>query len=95
MDDLSILQGLSTTLVEGSIYLVRGLPGHHRDSLKKLTLEIFPEPLRNLSVVAKNLEKLPRARFLNNHVHPEDRVLNLVLVEDHCGVHPRLVFLLN
>ena len=95
MDDLSILQGLSTTFVQGSIYLVRGLPGYHRDSLKMLTLEVFAKPLRNLCVVAKHLKKLPRARFLNDHIHPEDRVLNVVLVEDHRGVHPRLVFLLN
>jgi hypothetical protein len=95
MDNLSILQGLSTSLMQGSIYLVRGLPRYHRDSLKKLTLQVFAKPLRNLCVVAKNLKKLPRARLLYDHVHPEDRVLNVILVEDHRGVHPRLVFLLN
>ena len=63
--------------------------------MEELTLEIFSEPLGHLSVVAKNLKKLTWAYLLNNHVHPEDHVLYVVLVEDHRGVHPGLVLLFN
>jgi hypothetical protein len=45
VDDLPILQGLSTTLVQGSIHLFSWLPRCHRYCLEELTLEIFPEPL--------------------------------------------------
>lgn len=46
-------------------------------------------------MVAKDLKKLAWARLLNYHVHPEDRILYVVLVEDHRGVHPGLVLLFN
>ena len=95
VDDLPVLQGLSTTLVKGSIYLVRRFPRYHRHGLEELALEILPEPLGHLCVVAKDLKKLPWTRLLDDHVHPEDRVLYVVLVEDHCSVHPWLVLLLD
>ena len=95
VNDFPILQGLGTTLVQGSIHLISWLPRNHRYCLEELTLKIFPEPLRHLCVVAKDLKKLTWARLLNDHVHPEDRVLYVVLVEDHRGVHTGLVLLFD
>ena len=46
-------------------------------------------------MVAKDLKKLTWARLLNDHVHPEDRVLYVVLMEDHRGVHSGLVLLFD
>lgn len=46
-------------------------------------------------MVTKDLKKLPWTRLLNDHIHPEDWVLYVVLVKHHRGVQSGFILLLD